>query len=143
VDGRGLDVLRAALLQRTSALAGQSGVGKSTLLNAMFPAFEARTSATSEWSNKGRHTTTTSRLYALPGGGYLADTPGIRELGLFDDDEDAVTGVFPEIAAAADRCRFHDCTHSHEPKCAVKAAVDRGEIAIDRYERFLSLARSD
>jgi ribosome biogenesis GTPase len=143
VDGRGIDALRSQLTGKVSAFAGQSGVGKSSLLNAMFPEFAARTSAVSDWTRKGRHTTTTSRLYPLPGGGYLADTPGIRALGLFDDDEEAVTGVFPEILTAAARCKFPDCTHSHEPKCAVKAAVSRGEIAADRYEHFLRLARGD
>jgi ribosome biogenesis GTPase len=143
VDGRGIDELRALLQGRISVLAGQSGVGKSSLLNAMYPQFEIRTAAVSAWSSKGRHTTTTSRLYALPDGGYLADTPGIRELGLFEDSEEAVTGVFPEILAAADGCKFADCTHSHEPKCAVKAAVERGEIDPDRYEHYLRLVRGN
>jgi ribosome biogenesis GTPase len=139
VDGRGTDALRARLDGKSSVLAGQSGVGKSTLLNAMYPEFHARTSAVSDWSGKGRHTTTASQLYRLPGGGYLADTPGIRELGLFDDDEEAVTGVFPEILAAAPHCKFADCTHSHEPRCAVKSAVARGEIDTERYADYRRL----
>jgi len=139
-DRRGIEALRALLRARISVLAGKSGTGKSSLLNAMYPGFAVRTGAVSEKLNKGRHTTTASRLYPLPGGGYLADTPGIRTLGLFADDQ-AVSGVFPEISAAAEGCRFRDCTHSHEAACAVKAAVDGGEIDADRYRNYLRLAR--
>jgi ribosome biogenesis GTPase len=139
-EGRGLEEARALLIGKLSVLAGQSGVGKSSLLNALYPDFAARTSAVSEKVNKGRHTTTSSRLYRLPGGGYLADTPGIRSLGLYDDDE-AVAGAFPEILAAAAGCRFRDCTHAHERDCAVQAGVGRGEIHPDRYRNYLRLAR--
>lgn len=141
VDGRGIEELRTRLRERISVLAGQSGVGKSSLVNALYPEHQVLTLKISEWNNKGRHTTTASRLYPLPGGGYLADTPGIRELRLFDDDDEAVTGVFPEIASAAEGCKFRDCTHSHEPKCAIKAAVGRGEIDPDRYHHYLRLVR--
>ncbi|MGE5591243.1 MAG: ribosome small subunit-dependent GTPase A [Bacillota bacterium] len=140
-DGRGLDELRRLLAGRISVLAGKSGVGKSSLVNALYPEWQARTTDVSLWSSKGRHTTTSSRLYPLPGGGYLADTPGIRELVLFDDDDDAVTGVFAEIEEAAAGCRFRDCSHSHEPGCAVKAAVARGDISQDRYDSFLRMTR--
>lgn len=141
--GRGVDPVRERMVGRISVLAGQSGVGKSSLLNAMFPGVEARTAAVSESLNKGRHTTTASRLYPLPGGGYLADTPGIRELGLFEEDRELLPEVFPEILAAAAACRFRDCSHSHEARCAVKDAVDRGEIHPDRYEHFLRLAAGE
>jgi ribosome biogenesis GTPase len=141
MDGRGIEELRGLLQGRISVLAGQSGVGKSSLINALYREHQVRTAEISEWSNKGRHTTTASRLYALPGGGYLADTPGIRELQLFEDDDEAVASVFPEIASAAEGCKFRDCTHSHEPKCEVKAAVGRGEIDPDRYHHYLRLAR--
>lgn len=142
LDGRGLEELRSRLSGRISVLAGQSGVGKSSLVNALYADALARTTSVSEWNEKGRHTTTASRLYALPGGGYLADTPGIRELMLFDDDQQAVAGVFPEIEALAQGCRFNDCTHSHEPRCAVKAAVERGELDRERYEHYLRLSQS-
>lgn len=140
-DGRGADELRRRLVGRVSCLAGQSGVGKSSLVNVMFPEYRIRTNTVSEKSSKGRHTTASSRLYPLPGGGYLADTPGIRSLGLFDEVEDEVAGVFPEIVAAAAGCKFRDCNHTHEPKCAVKEAVGRGEIDEDRYRNYVRLQR--
>lgn len=140
LDGRGLAELRSLLERRTSVLAGQSGVGKSSLLNALYPEASARTGEVAAWSGKGRHTTTASRLYALPDDGYLVDTPGIRELSLFDDDEEAILDVFPDIEAFAGGCRFRDCTHSHEPGCAVKGAVERGDVDQERYQHYLRLA---
>lgn len=140
-DGRGIDGLRQALLGRISVLAGQSGVGKSSLVNALYPETQARITAISEWNEKGRHTTTSSRLYPLPEGGYLADTPGIRELALFEDDAEATESPFPEIVDLAGGCKFRDCSHSHEPECAVKEAVTRGEIDQGRYRNYLRLNR--
>jgi ribosome biogenesis GTPase len=140
-DGRGIPELRERLVGRVSCLAGQSGVGKSSLLVAMFPAYGVRTAEVNQDTGKGRHTTTSSRLYALPGGGYVADTPGIRELGLFEEVGDELGGVFPEIEAASAGCRFRDCSHTHEPLCAVKAAVETGDIDEDRYRNFVRLRR--
>lgn len=141
LDGRGLADLRNRLQGRVSVLAGQSGVGKSSLVNALYPEAMVRTSAVSEVSNKGRHTTTSSRLYGLPDGGYLVDTPGIRELSLFEDDaDDVVDDLYPEIVAAAAGCKFRDCTHSHEPNCAVKKAVARGELDQARYQQYLRMS---
>ncbi|MGE5675134.1 MAG: ribosome small subunit-dependent GTPase A [Mycobacterium leprae] len=140
-EGRGLAELRERLAGRISCFAGQSGVGKSSLVNALYGEELARTTAVSDSSQKGRHTTTASRLYALPDGGYLADTPGIRQLALFDDEEqdDAVDEVFPDIVALAGGCKFRDCTHSHEPRCAVKAAVASGALPAVRYRDYLRL----
>lgn len=140
--GLGLDALRDRLANRISVLAGQSGVGKSSLVNAVYPAADLRTSAVSDKHQKGRHTTTSSRLFALPDGGYLVDTPGIRELALFDDDEDAIAEVFPDIEGLAAGCRFSDCSHSHEPDCAVKAAVAQGGLAEERYQHYLHLTQT-
>lgn len=137
--GLGLDELRQSVSGRISVLAGQSGVGKSSLITALFPELNLRTGRVSD-TGKGRHTTTNSRLIALPGGGYLADTPGIREIGLFDPQEE-LSGVFPEIAALAGGCKFRNCTHTHEPQCAVKAAAQQGQIDPDRlahYQRLLA-----
>ncbi|MFZ5825517.1 MAG: ribosome small subunit-dependent GTPase A [Bacillota bacterium] len=139
--GLGLNELRSLLAQKISCFAGQSGVGKSSLLNALFPNLKIKTQATS-WANKGRHTTTGSRLYPLPGGGYLADTPGIKELALWEAGEEDLAEVFPEIEALAGGCKFRNCTHAHEPKCAVKAAVERGEIDENRYQSYLRLQKS-
>lgn len=139
ITGAGLEELRQALAGKASVLAGQSGVGKSTLVNALYPQFQARVAAVSARHQKGRHTTTSGRLYRIPDGGYLADTPGLRELALFDEMEGTAADVFPEILSAARGCKFRDCTHSHEPNCAVKMAVERGEIDRDRYDSYLKM----
>jgi ribosome biogenesis GTPase len=138
--GQGVEELRAALTGKLSAMVGQSGVGKSSLLNALDPTLQIRTAEISEATQKGKHTTTASRLYPLAGGGFLVDTPGIRELALFEGDPESVAFVFPEIGEAAIGCRFRGCSHSHEPNCAVKAKVAAGEIEQDRYEHFLKLS---
>ncbi|MFZ5816985.1 MAG: ribosome small subunit-dependent GTPase A [Bacillota bacterium] len=138
--GRGLEELRTVLAGKVSCLAGQSGVGKSSLVNALFPGLTILTQGTT-WANKGRHTTTGSRLYPLPGGGYLADTPGIKELALWEADEADLGGVFPEIEALAPGCKFRDCSHVHEPRCAVRAAVERGEIDEGRYRNYVRLQK--
>lgn len=142
LDGRGLEALRHAITGLVSVLAGQSGVGKSSLLNALFPGAGAATGEVSAASNKGRHTTSAARLHPLPGGGYLADTPGIRTLGLEEADDSLIAGVFPEIQERAAGCKFRDCTHSHEPACAVKAALARGEIEARRYDSYLRMLRN-
>lgn len=139
-DGRGIPELGEALKGRLAAMVGPSGVGKSRLVNALDPGFRARIGEVSEVHQKGRHTTSASRLYPLQGGGYLADTPGIRELALFEGDPESLAIVFPEIVEAAAGCKFRRCSHSHEPHCAVKADVESGRIDRDRYEHFLRLA---
>jgi ribosome biogenesis GTPase len=139
-SGQGVEALRASLAGKLSAMVGQSGVGKSSLLNALDPTLQIRTAEISDATNKGKHTTTASRLYPLAGGGYLVDTPGIRELALFEGDPESLAAVFPEITDAAPGCRFRGCSHSHEPGCAVKAKVAAGEIEQDRYEHFLKLS---
>lgn len=138
-SGQGIEALREALSDRRSAMVGPSGAGKSSLINALDPGFKARTAGVSEATGKGRHTTSASRLYPLACGGYLADTPGIRELALFEGDRESIDAVFPEIVEAAGLCRFRRCSHSHEPGCAVKKLVAGGAIERDRYEHFLKL----
>ncbi len=138
--GQGIDDLRALLAGRVSVLAGPSGVGKTSLLRCLFPEVAAAVGAVGGPRGQGRHTTTASRMYRLPGGGWLVDTPGIRELGLFDDDEPEE--LFPDIASLAAGCRFRDCRHLREPGCAVQAAVAAGELDPDRYRQYARLAKS-
>jgi len=140
-NGQGLDELRRLLLGRWTLFFGQSGAGKSSLLNEVCPEAGARTQAVRA-IGKGKHTTSGSRLHALPGGGFVVDTPGVRVFSFWSQPgEDSVAGVFPEITRLAHGCRFRDCVHLHEPDCAVKAAVARGEVDSDRYRQFLRLTR--
>lgn len=143
--GTGLVELRGLMSGRVSVLAGPSGVGKSSLVNALQVRPEAdggplRTQSVSAYSNKGRHTTTASRLYRLPWGGYLADTPGIKEIGLDEEAAEDLDDLFPEITRVAAGCKFRDCTHTLEPRCAVKQAVAEGQIDRARYRSYLRLA---
>ena len=135
-QGVGVDALRDAICGRVSALAGPSGVGKSSLLNVVQPGLGLRVSAVSEAVNKGRHTTVSAQLIPLECGGYVADTPGLREVGLWEVDLDQLHFYFPEFAALIDDCRFSSCTHIHEPGCAVRAAADSGELNASRYDSY-------
>ncbi|MEU5316769.1 ribosome small subunit-dependent GTPase A [Streptomyces sp. NPDC021056] len=141
-DGDGLDVLVAVVSGGTSVLLGQSGAGKSTLANALVGEDVMDVRAARDVDGKGRHTTTTRNLLALPGGGVLIDTPGLRGVGLFDA-ESGVGQVFSEIAGLAERCRFHDCAHEAEPGCAVLAAVASGELGERRLESYRKLIREN
>lgn len=140
--GDGLDVLRQALAGRTSVLTGPSGTGKSSIMNALFPGLELRVGEISASVNKGRHTTVGASMHALPGadGGFVVDTPGLREVGLWELPTDRLDACFPEIRAHRGQCRFADCRHAVEPDCAVRAAVERGEVSVSRYENYLKLA---
>ncbi|MER6983595.1 ribosome small subunit-dependent GTPase A [Streptomyces carpinensis] len=142
VTGDGLDVLVAAVSQGTSVLLGQSGAGKSTLANALLGEDVMDVQANRDADGKGRHTTTTRNLLALPGGGVLIDTPGLRGVGLWDA-ESGVGQVFSEIEELAERCRFHDCAHGSEPGCAVLAAIDSGELPERRLESYRKLMREN
>ncbi|MFD7262740.1 ribosome small subunit-dependent GTPase A [Streptomyces sp. NPDC059874] len=142
VTGEGTDVLAAMVGSGTSVLLGISGAGKSTLANALLGEEVMEVQAAREVDGKGRHTTTTRNLLALPGGGVLIDTPGLRGVGLWDA-EAGVGQVFSEIEDYAERCRFHDCAHEAEPGCAVLAAVDSGELAERRLESYRKLLREN
>jgi ribosome biogenesis GTPase len=139
LTGKGVDKLTGILHGQTTVLAGMSGVGKSTLLNAVQPGLELRTAEVSDWSHTGRHTTTQVSLIGLEMGGFVVDTPGIREFGLSDLRQDDLVQYYPEIAAVQGRCRFGDCTHTHEPGCAVKAAVRQGNVPKARFESYTSI----
>ena len=139
LKGNGIKNLRKVLEGKISALAGPSGVGKSSLLNVIQPQLGLRVGEISEATTKGRHTTVASELFALDGGGYVADTPGIRSIALWDIEPDELDGYFVEIADYAPLCKFNDCKHINEPGCAVIAAVESGDIYYERYESFLRL----
>ena len=142
LTGDGIEELHDALRGKLSVLAGHSGVGKSSILNAMDASLDIRTREVSDYSEKGKHTTSASRLYNLPGGVRVIDTPGIRELGLWGVSHEELTFFFPEIEALAPQCRFRNCTHTHEPECAVRGAVDAGEITRLRYESYRRIHES-
>jgi ribosome biogenesis GTPase len=132
----GIDALRQALVGKTSALVGPSGVGKSSLLNDVQPGLRLRTGEISESTGKGRHTTTTAELIPLDRGGWVADTPGLRELAIRDVEPEDLGWLFPEFRTESPHCRFADCTHREEPDCAVRDAIDRGAIARERYRSY-------
>lgn len=137
-SGEGLETLRASLAGKVSAMLGKSGVGKSSLLNAVLPGRNERVSSVSDATGKGRHTTTSTRLFPLdgPGGGYLADTAGLRALGLEADVEARLDQYFPEFRSLLGLCHLPDCSHLHEPGCAVRAAVHGGDVDATRYASY-------
>lgn len=136
--GEGLEQLRGEVEGRMAALVGHSGVGKSSILNALDSTLQLAT-RTLHRRGTGRHTTTASTLYDFGGGTYLIDTPGIREFGLWDLDRDSLRDYFPEFEEASELCRFTDCTHIHEPDCEVKDRVEAGELNLARYETYVRL----
>lgn len=143
LEGRGVEAIKELLAGHTTLLSGNSGVGKSTLIQAIDPSLDIRTGELSDSHHKGRHTTTFSTMYPLAGGGAVIDTPGIKGFGLIDIDDAELWHYFPEMMRTAPDCRFYNCTHTHEPGCAVVAAVERGEIACERYESYLKMLDED
>ena len=137
--GVGIEDLAERLADRLSVVAGPSGVGKSTLLNAIQPGLRLATGEVSEALHKGRHTTTVAELHRLDRGGYVADTPGIRELGLWQIPPEDLAWSFVEFRPFLGQCAFNDCTHLHEPRCAVRAALEEGTIAEGRYDSYRRL----
>ena len=137
--GQGLSALSEKLCENTSIFVGQSGVGKSSIIQSLLPNEEIRIGALSSAANKGRHTTTNSQLYHFSSGGYCIDSPGIREFGLWHASPEEVLASFPELAAQAEMCRFRDCAHRSEPGCAIRAALDEGKICAKRFASYQSI----
>ncbi|MEY1660976.1 small ribosomal subunit biogenesis GTPase RsgA [Isoalcanivorax beigongshangi] len=141
-EATGLDALRAALTGHCAAFVGQSGVGKSSLVNALLPEAALAIGALSERSGLGQHTTTTAQLFDVPGGGVLIDSPGIREFGLWHIDEPTLLSGYTDLAPLAGRCRFRNCSHRHEPGCALHQAVADGRVAEERLDNFFRIAET-
>ena len=142
-EGEGVEQVRDMLRGRTTLLSGNSGVGKSTLVAAVEPGLDIRTGEISQSHHKGKHTTTFSTMYPLAEGGYIIDTPGIKGFGLIDIEEAELAHYFPEMMRYLPECRFYNCSHTHEPHCAVVEAVKSGEIAYSRYESYLKIMDED
>lgn len=141
--GTGIDALRERMRGKTSLFTGHSGVGKSTLTNAIEPELHLKTGAISDYHHKGKHTTTFSEVFPLTGGGLLIDTPGIKGFGLVDIAPEELARYFPDLFRYAPQCQYYNCTHTHEPNCAVTDAVAKGEIAESRYVSYLKMLEDD
>lgn len=137
--GQGMEAIDALLAQKVTLLSGNSGVGKSTLINVLIPHAEQRTAEISDAHGTGTHTTTFSEMIALPHGGYVIDTPGIKGFGTFDIEPEELTSYFKEIFTFSKDCKFNNCTHTHEPGCAVRTAVENHYISESRYQSYLSM----
>lgn len=141
--GTNLDQIMALLQDKVTLVSGHSGVGKSTLINNIVPNAALRTGHISDWSDKGKHTTTFAEMIELPFGGKLIDTPGIRELGIVDIEKQELSHFFPEMRAFLNKCRFNNCVHINEPGCLVLDAVEHGDIETSRYESYISMYNND
>lgn len=139
IQNAGVGELKEMLHHKVTLLTGHSGVGKSSLINAIFPELNLRTNEVSDWSGKGMHTTTFAEMFDLPFGGKVIDTPGIRELGLVDIEKQELSHYFPEMRERLNDCQFNNCMHLNEPGCSIKDALNKGEIAVDRYVSYMSI----
>ncbi|MCD8181966.1 MAG: ribosome small subunit-dependent GTPase A [Bacteroides sp.] len=137
--GEGVDTIKEELKEKVTLFSGHSGVGKSTLINAILPEQNIKTGEMSTYHNKGMHTTTFSEMFPVAGNGYIIDTPGIKGFGTFDMEEEEIGHYFPEIFKASARCRYNNCTHRHEPGCAVREAVEQHFISESRYTSYLNM----
>ncbi len=138
----GIDAIIDQLKHKTTLISGHSGVGKSSLLNVIFPEMNLKTGEISGWSGKGQHTTTFAEMYDLPFGGRIIDTPGMREFGLVDLEKQELSHYFPEMRDRLNNCQFNNCLHFNEPGCAIKEAVNEGIIHADRYVSYLGILDS-
>ncbi len=143
VSGEGVDAIRAACQGKVNLFSGESGVGKSSLIKALDPSLDPKIGAISAAHLQGKHTTSLYEMYPLSSGGYVIDSPGIRGFGLVDVEKEEIARYFPEMLREGVGCRFTPCTHTHEPGCAVKAAVDAGVISPERYNSYLGMLEED
>ena len=139
LDGTNIAQVQELIKDKVTLFSGHSGVGKSSLINVVLPDLDLRTHQVSDWSDKGMHTTTFAEMFELPQGGFIIDTPGIRELGVIDIEKQELSHFFPEMRERMHDCRFHNCRHINEPGCAVLVALEDGEIELSRYESYLSI----
>ena len=142
-EDKGLDVLKSMMKDKINVFAGHSGVGKSTLINTIEPELDLKTDKISTINQTGKHTTTFSEMYPLNFGGYIVDTPGIKGFGVLDMKKEEIGRYFPEILRRMSKCQYSDCTHTHEPGCEIKKALNRNEIAESRYHSYLGLLEDD
>lgn len=143
VTGEGIDLIRKACEGRVNLFSGESGVGKSSLIKALDPSLNPKTGEISEAHLQGKHTTSLYEMYPLATGGFVIDSPGLRGFGLVDLEKEEIAKYFPEMLKASHDCRFTPCTHTHEPGCAVKAAVEEGIISPERYSSYLGMLEED
>ena len=142
-SGEGVEALRERCRGRVNLITGESGVGKSSLIKALDPSLDPKVGRISDVHLQGKHTTSLYEMYRLASGGYIIDTPGLRGFGLVDLEKEEISKYFPEMLAVTDRCHFVPCTHTHEPGCAVKEAVDDGRISPERYNSYLGMLEED
>jgi ribosome biogenesis GTPase len=142
-EKKGLDEIKAMMLGKVSMFSGHSGVGKSTLVNALEPTLDLKTKTISEQSKQGQHTTTFAEMYDLTFGSKIIDTPGIKGFGIVDMEKEEISGYFPEFFKLKDKCKFNNCLHKEEPHCAVKAALEEDKIAWSRYNSYLKILEGD
>jgi ribosome biogenesis GTPase len=139
INNEGVGEIKEALKGRVTLVSGHSGVGKSSLLNALFPEMDLKTQRVSGWSGKGMHTTTFAEMFELPGGGRIIDTPGVKEFGIVDISKQELSHYFPEMRKMLNECQFNNCMHINEPGCAIKSAVEKEEISFERYVSYCNI----
>lgn len=141
--GQGLEELKTMMKYKSNVFSGHSGVGKSTIINSIQPGFELKTAEISEAHSSGKHTTTYSEMFELNFGGFIIDTPGIKGFGMLEMSKEEISHYFPEMFNLLNECQFYNCTHTHEPNCSVKKAVENGQIALSRYNSYLGMLEDE